>query len=365
MSRLFVGTYLGLVTCMLLVVNQRLPLLLSQLFFGSNRKIPTLFVGSPDNLDRLRHWLDSKKMLGIQPVGFLCDKKVSLGDSKMPFMGIVEDLASAIDRQCVVQVIALEIPKTRAEAQSIVETCQKKGCRLLIYSNLEDQIGYPMTTVIEEGHQFYTLQEEPLENPIGRTLKRTFDLAISIPVVVLLLMPLSVLVWIMQRLQAPGCLFFAQERTGFGQTPFRMLKFRSMYVAGRELGDEAQQACRGDKRVFPFGRFLRRTSLDEFPQFLNVLKGDMSVVGPRPHMVVHDQEFAAIMKGYRTRFFVRPGITGLAQCHGFRGEITDSVLLKGRVEHDLVYVTQWSIWLDMQITLKTAWQVIFPPKAAY
>jgi lipopolysaccharide/colanic/teichoic acid biosynthesis glycosyltransferase len=189
--------------------------------------------------------------------------------------------------------------------------------------------------------------------------------ALSMAVVVPILPPLMLWVWVMQRFQAPGRLFFTQERTGYGQRPFRMIKFRSMYEAKSDAGQESKQARRGDDRVYPFGRFLRRTSLDEFPQFLNALKGDMSIVGPRPHMVAHDQEFSHQLKGYRTRFFVKPGITGLAQCHGCRGEITDPVLLTRRVEHDLTYVTQWSIWLDLQITLRTVWQVLFPPKTAY
>jgi lipopolysaccharide/colanic/teichoic acid biosynthesis glycosyltransferase len=219
--------------------------------------------------------------------------------------------------------------------------------------------------VSEEGHQFYTLQGEPLEDPLNRILKRLFDVALALPVVLLVLPPLMLWVWVMQRLQAPGRLFFMQDRTGHGQRSFRVIKFRSMYDGRTASGDEARQARRGDNRIYPFGCFLRSTSLDEFPQFINVLKGEMSIVGPRPHLVTHDQEFSRMMKGYRTRFFVQPGITGLAQCHGLRGEITDQRLLEKRIELDIRYVTQWSIWLDVQITLKTAWQVFFPPKTAY
>lgn len=196
-------------------------------------------------------------------------------------------------------------------------------------------------------------------------MKRGFDVAISLPVVVLALPPLIVLVWVMQRLQAPGSLFHIQERTGYGHRRFRMFKFRSMYEAKRDAKAEAQQASKGDARIYPFGRFLRRTSLDEFPQFWNVLIGVMSAVGPRPHLLAHDQLFAKQMNAYRTRFFVKPGITGLAQCNGYRGEITEPLLLQKRVEHDLHYIANWSIWLDLQITAKTIRQILFPPKSAY
>jgi lipopolysaccharide/colanic/teichoic acid biosynthesis glycosyltransferase len=169
----------------------------------------------------------------------------------------------------------------------------------------------------------------------------------------------------MQRLQAPGNLLFVRERTGRGGRLFSMLKFRSMYDTAADPRTEARQACRGDGRLYPFGRFLRKTSLDEFPQFINVLKGEMSVVGPRPHLVAHDLEFDRRMKGYRTRFFVKPGITGFAQSRGFRGEITDQELLAKRVDLDVAYVAGWSIWLDLAIIGRTVREVLFPPNTAF
>jgi lipopolysaccharide/colanic/teichoic acid biosynthesis glycosyltransferase len=169
----------------------------------------------------------------------------------------------------------------------------------------------------------------------------------------------------MQQLQAPGKLLFAQRRSGQRGNEFQMLKFRSMYEAAPGAATESEQARVGDKRIYPFGAFLRRTSLDEFPQFLNVLLGSMSIVGPRPHMPEHDNRFSQFYRGYRTRHFAKPGITGLAQIRGFRGEITDPTLLQQRVENDLLYISNWSIWLDLLITIKTVRHVIFPPKTAY
>jgi lipopolysaccharide/colanic/teichoic acid biosynthesis glycosyltransferase len=145
---------------------------------------------------------------------------------------------------------------------------------------------------------------------------------------------------------------------------FRMLKFRSMYAVEADEKSEARQARQGDARIFPFGAFLRKTSLDEFPQFWNVLIGEMSIVGPRPHLPAHDVEFALLAKTYRTRQLVKPGITGLAQVSGYRGEISDPELLKQRVNLDIYYITHWSLWLDVQTTLKTLRHVVFPPKTA-
>lgn len=365
MSRLFVGTYLALLWVVLLFVNLGLPRFLCRLFFERNHRIPTLFIGSAKSLDRLKHWMASKEMLGLQPVGFLSERELPQTESSPSFLGGLNSLPRILSERQVVQVIVLELPSTALESQFIIETCQGKGCRLLIYSNLSEQLNHPLITVTEDGHQFHTLQEEPLEDPLNRILKRAFDLAVSLPVVVFLLPPLIAWVWLMQRLQAPGRLFFKQERTGHGQHYFQILKFRSMFAESQTADNEARQARKGDARIFPFGRFMRAYSLDEFPQFINVLKGEMSIVGPRPHLVAHDREFSRSMKGYRTRFFVKPGITGLAQCNGLRGEITDPQLLENRIKLDVSYVTQWSIWLDLQITLKTARQILFPPKSAY
>lgn len=365
MSRLFMGTYLIICWLVLVLINRGLPQLLSNLFFEQGRRIPTLFVGSLASRERLKAWLVSKEVLGLQAVGFLSLDGESETTTEPPFLGGLADLGRQIEAQRAGQVILLEIPRTGVEGRFIIETCQNKGCRLLIYSNLAEQLRHPLVTVNEEGHQFFTLQEEPLEDPFNRLVKRAYDIMLSLPVVVLVLPPLIVLVWMMQRVQAPGTVFHVQERTGYAQRRFRMLKFRSMYDATRDAETEGQQARKGDDRIYPFGRFLRKSSLDEFPQFWNVLWGQMSAIGPRPHLPMHDQLFATQINAYRTRFYVKPGITGLAQCHGYRGEITEPALLQKRVEHDLAYIAHWSIWTDIQITFRTVKQLVFPPNSAY
>lgn len=365
MSRLFMGSYLVLCWFSLVLLNRGLPQMLSSLFFEQGRRIPTLFVGSLASRDRLRTWLESKQVLGLQAVGFMSLEGEPDSVSGPPFLGGLPELARQIETQRARQVILLEIPRTGVEGRFIIETCQNLGCRLLIYSNLSEQLRHPLMTVTEEGHQFYTLQEEPLEDPFNRLLKRCYDVMLSLPVVVLIMPPLVVLVWFMQRLQAPGGVFIVQERTGYAGRRFRMIKFRSMYEVPREAASEDQQASKVDGRIFPFGRFLRKTSLDEFPQFWNVLLGQMSAIGPRPHLPMHDQLFATQINAYRTRFYVKPGITGLAQCNGYRGEITEPMLLQKRLEHDLAYIAHWSIWTDIQITARTVKQIIWPPNSAY
>jgi exopolysaccharide biosynthesis polyprenyl glycosylphosphotransferase len=361
-SRLFLGTYLCMLFGVELLINRGLPTLLSRLLFGRHHRVPTLFVGSAEQIGRLRDWLANTEALGIEPVGFLTPDGAPADESPYPFLGPSVLLDKTIEERMVAQVIVLNIPSSRTEGRALIEICQNRGCRLLIYSNLAEMLQHPMVIVKEEGHTFYSLQEEPLEDPINRVVKRLFDLAVSIPVVLLILPLLCLLVWTLQCIQAPGRLLFRQKRAGQRSNEFSLLKFRSMYDLKH---DENMQARQADGRVFPFGRFIRRTSLDEFPQFLNVLVGNMSVVGPRPHMPAHDAEFSHYYRGYRTRHFAKPGITGLAQIRGFRGEITDHRHLQKRVESDLFYIANWSLALDLQITLKTFKHVLFPPTTAY
>jgi len=174
---------------------------------------------------------------------------------------------------------------------------------------------------------------------------------------------LTILVWLFQQIQSPGPIFFKQTRGGKGGDPFTILKFRSMHPQAAK-GD-IRQASKDDDRTFAFGRFIRKYSIDEFPQFLNVLFGDMSLVGPRPYMIEHDDLIGRDFRAYHVRKFVKPGVTGPAQCAGLRGEVISQDLLQARNEMDFNYVGNWSLLLDIEIVVKTALQVIFPPKSAY
>jgi putative colanic acid biosynthesis UDP-glucose lipid carrier transferase len=181
-------------------------------------------------------------------------------------------------------------------------------------------------------------------------------------VVLFILPPLSLAVWAIHRWQSPGRLFYTQSRAGRSGEPFRIWKYRTMHESN---GDERVQARRDDDRIFPLGRLLRRTSLDEMPQFINVLLGDMSVVGPRPHLDAHEEVFAKSAEVYRMRFFVKPGITGLAQSRGYRGEAGNVAEVQERIRLDLIYIRSWSVWLDIVIIVRTLGAVMMPPRSAY
>jgi putative colanic acid biosynthesis UDP-glucose lipid carrier transferase len=206
---------------------------------------------------------------------------------------------------------------------------------------------------------FSTAADRPAQ--VGRALsKRLFDVTMAVGLL-LFLAPLMVLTAILVRLTSKGPSLFKQRRTGLNGKIFYIYKFRSMTVM--EDG-QLQAAQRGDARVTPLGAILRRSSLDELPQLLNVLKGDMSLVGPRPHAIAHDELYGTLLPSYSERFRARPGLTGLAQVTGFRGEIKTIDCLKGRIAADLRYIEQWSIWTDLNVLFRTA-MLIWRDEQAY
>lgn len=186
-------------------------------------------------------------------------------------------------------------------------------------------------------------------------VKRAEDLVIG-TIVAIVAVPLLPLIALAVKLSSPGPVLFRQRRRGLNQRVFEVLKFRTMTVM--EDGDDVRQATDGDPRVTTAGAFLRRTSLDELPQIWNVLRGDMSLVGPRPHAMVHDEKFGQMLESYANRHQMKPGVTGLAQVSGYRGETTTAQSVEARVEHDLRYIRNWSFWLDIKILFLTVWTVI-------
>jgi len=205
----------------------------------------------------------------------------------------------------------------------------------------------------------FELQRAPL-TPGERATKRAFDLAAA-TCGLLVLVPFLVAISLAILIESSGPVLFRQKRGGFDGRAFRILKFRTMHVM--EDDGMIKQATPNDCRVTRIGRFLRRTSIDELPQLINVLLGDMSLVGPRPHALAHDDQYSKLISSYPCRHHVKPGITGWAQVNGFRGETPTLPLMKRRVELDLWYVSNWSLWLDVRILIRTVGDIFRSPNA--
>ncbi len=362
-SRVFIGTYLVCAYAILFSLNMFLPEWLSRYVLGGKNIRVCLVVGTTASCSRISGWLQSKQSLGLNVIGLLNYFEEEPKETGIPLLGDVSLLRETIRREGVNQIILLETRHSKEWVKEILDAAEEEGCQILIFNPWAEYFDYPLISVKDGPHTFFTLREEPLESPLNRLLKRLLDLSVAVPVVFVILPVMVPVVWFYLRRQSPGPVFFKQIRRGYNRREFVLYKFRTMHV--RRKGDEARQATRHDPRVFPFGEFMRRTSIDELPQFINVLKGEMSVVGPRPHLPEHDRIFSQDVKIYPQRHFVKPGLTGLAQCKGFRGEITDVELLRQRVHYDLEYINEWSLWMDLEIMLRTVRMVIHPPSSAY
>ncbi len=205
------------------------------------------------------------------------------------------------------------------------------------------------------------LSSTPMEG-FNRVVKEVEDRVVAL-LILLLISPLLIMIAIGVKVSSPGPVLFRQQRNGWGGKPIRVLKFRSMVVHQEALGS-ITQASKQDSRITTFGAFLRRTSLDELPQFWNVLAGEMSIVGPRPHAVAHNDQYKVLVDDYMLRHRVKPGITGWAQVNGYRGETDTLDKMQKRVEYDLYYIEHWSLWLDLKIIVMTVFKG-FVNKNAY
>ena len=207
-----------------------------------------------------------------------------------------------------------------------------------------------------------SLRTIPIDTPLNQFIKRAFDIVLSVIVLVGVLSWLTPILAILIKLDSKGTVFFKQKRNGLDYHEFYCYKFRSMRP--NEKAD-LEQVSKNDERITRVGRFLRKTSMDELPQFINVLKGDMSVVGPRPHMVSHTHMYAERIDKFMVRHFIKPGITGLAQVSGYRGEVETDEDIVNRVKFDIFYVENWSLFLDIKIVFTTIYKAIVGDEKAY
>ena len=359
-SRIFFFNFVPWLYVALLFSHYYLPSLLTRGIFRREEK--TLLVGSSRRALQLRDWLRRKAEIGLRTVGMICDENVDNNQDGIPVLGTSDQLEKVICQFGITQVILLEFPLFTEMNQNVIRICDQLGIRLVILSDLEEKLRHSVTHFEDGGFRFIGLREEPLENPLNRFFKRAIDLAIAIPVMLFIFPFVAVIVWIAQRLQSPGPLFHVQRRAGMQNRQFKIYKFRTMQP---DHDDVSRQARHGDERVYPLGKWFRKLSIDEVPQFWNVLRGDMSIVGPRPHLIEHNNQFSRLMENYHVRTFVKPGITGLAQVRGFRGEARDNSDIENRITCDIEYLENWNLSLECGIILRTFAQLIFPPRTAY
>jgi Undecaprenyl-phosphate glucose phosphotransferase len=282
----------------------------------------------------------------------------SVGDDEHMYSGDDNGLSAMISSRLaeaaengVMDVYVAVAPERMQDVRPLMTEAERQCIRLKFIPDFGGALGSPYTISYLGGEfPIITLRKEPLEEIGNRFKKRLFDVMFSGLVILFILSWLYPLLAFFIKLQSPGPVLFKQLRSGRNDEPFWCYKFRSMKV---NAVSDKKQATKDDDRITPIGKFLRRTSLDEMPQFFNVFLGNMSVVGPRPHMLSHTEQYKEIVSQYMVRQFLKPGITGWAQVNGYRGETKEYEDMENRVRCDIYYLENWSSGLDVKIIFMT------------
>jgi len=326
---------------------------------GGNSRFAT-FIGADTELLNVYHRLTDDMTMGYRIIGYYSDDKMSNGvsdhrrqEDKLKKLGSLQYFLANLDNPKQLEVYdELYVCLSRREKDTIKllsNFCDKNMVRFYLVPVSVETLGINLKREQIDDIEVFTTFENPLQNSMNKVVKRMFDFVLSFFSLFFILLAFP-LIWLIIKIQSPGPVFFTQERTGQDGKSFRIYKFRSMYI--NQCADQLQ-TTRDDPRKFPFGDFMRKTSIDELPQFWNVLKGDMSIVGPRPHMLAHTEMYSHLINKYMVRHFVKPGITGWAQVNGFRGETKELWQMEGRIKRDIWYMENWSIWLDIRIVWLT------------
>ena len=281
------------------------------------------------------------------------------------YLGSITELETTLDNNEVDEVF-LALPSSQAEQINfVIDCCEKKQIQVNVINDFSRIGSGALRSTAYAGFPVVGLRYFPLDDAENRLFKRSFDILFSILFLALIFSWLAPIIALMIKLNSKGPIFFKQDRWGLNNEKIVCYKFRTMRHANAEVETEFKQAGKNDERVTSLGKFLRKTSIDELPQFLNVLKGDMSVVGPRPHPIPLSIESKDIVQNYMMRHLVKPGISGWAQVNGSRGEVQSPAEMRRRVAFDLWYIENWSFWLDCQIIFQTIVNLLKGDERAY
>ncbi|MDM4207494.1 undecaprenyl-phosphate glucose phosphotransferase [Klebsiella spallanzanii] len=325
---------------------------------GYNTRIVALAGNIPVGINLMKSF-DEEPWLGLKVKGIYCDCPPTNSIS-LPYSGKYEDLICAARKGEIDRIyIAMDMQDDK-KLKKLVKELADTTCSVLLIPDIFTFNILQSRTEEVNGVPVVPLFDTPL-NGINSVLKRLEDIVLSL-IILILISPVLIVIGCIVKYSSKGPILFRQTRYGMDGKSIQVWKFRTMVV--QEDGNVVTQAVRGDVRVTNVGRFLRRTSLDELPQFFNVLFGSMSIVGPRPHAVAHNEQYRTLIEGYMLRHKVKPGITGLAQIKGWRGETDTLEKMQKRVEYDLEYIREWSLWLDLKIIFLTVFKG-FVNKSAY
>jgi putative colanic acid biosynthesis UDP-glucose lipid carrier transferase len=322
-----------------------------------------IVVGVNESGEKIRKILAKDLTYGYKFLGFFDDNiDASIVDTSSVLGGFAAIPQFVAEKKIDEMYVALHIDNIEI-INELTRICEQNMIRIKFIPDFQL---YTKSSKVEvafyENMPVLMFRTEPLELVVNRLAKKAFDIVFSVSVILLIFPWLFPIIMLIIKIESPGPIFFKQERSGRDNRTFMCFKFRSMYVNGLA---HKKQAEKGDSRITKFGAFIRKTSIDELPQFFNVFYGDMSVVGPRPHMVNLAKEYSDLINNYLVRQYAKPGITGWAQVNGYRGETKVLSDMESRVEYDIWYIENWSLLLDVKIIVKTIINVFKGEENAY
>ena len=322
---------------------------------GSNFRNAIIIGHTPEAI-RLKEVFENRTDYGYRFLGFFSDKKTG-----HDILGKVEGVIDFVPENKVDEIYCSLNELSNQQVKQLVEFADENNLALKFIPDTKEIFSKNLKIDYYEVFPVLSMQKTQLHQPLIKTFKRIFDIIFSLIVMIFLLSWLVPVLAILIKLESKGSIFFRQGRPGLDEKEFFCYKFRSMLVNK----NTEKEASKNDPRVTRIGKFLRKTSIDELPQFLNVLMGDMSVVGPRPHLWSQNKSYGSKIKKYMVRHYVKPGITGLAQVKGFRGEIETDADMINRIKHDVFYIENWSLLLDIKIIVQTVINIFKGEEKAY
>jgi putative colanic acid biosynthesis UDP-glucose lipid carrier transferase len=320
-----------------------------------------LIIGYNNTAKKLASYLEQEG-INTEIVGFTENEDNVTELSHYPILSDIKSTVEVSKRYKVDEIFSSMTPEQNAELYPLILQAEHECIRFRVVPDFSVFIKGPFFVSYLNDMPILTIRSVALDDFNNRVIKRTFDIVMSSFVILFILSWLIPLISLLIVIESRGPVFFSQFRTGKNKKSFLCYKFRSMKI---NTNADLQQATKDDERITKIGKFLRRTSLDEFPQFINVLIGNMSIVGPRPHMIKHTDDYSKLVDQYMVRHLSKPGITGWAQVNGYRGEITATTEIKNRVHFDIWYLENWSLLLDIKIVFLTVFNVLKGEKNAY
>lgn len=309
-----------------------------------------VIVGDLENAEELLQII-SFKHSGHKTIGYFADNEDLKLGAGIPYMGVPADAAAWVtENASSVNQLYSTLSSTRKESEALLRACENNLVRFYVIPGVYTYMHHRMHFEMKQGVPVLSLRSEPLAFAGNRFLKRAFDLCCSTFFLCCIFPWIYIIIGIAIKMSSPGPIFFKQKRSGLNGKDFWCYKFRSMKVNAQS---DFLQAQKNDPRKTRIGEFIRHTNIDELPQFINVFRGEMSMVGPRPHMLKHTEEYSKLIDKYMVRHLAKPGITGWAQVTGFRGETKDLWQMEGRIKKDIWYIEHWSFWLDLFIIYRT------------